>query len=473
MLLYLEIALLTLVHLAACAAACHALLTKHDPRSALGWTALLLFLPVAGLIIYLIFGISRAQSAAERIMRKLALIESSLDAQGACGTPKKFQDGSETALAGLGRRLMKSYLCSGNSVQALHNGDQAYPAMLAAIDNARKHVFLSTYIFNYGHAARQFIEALERAHQRGVDVRVILDGVGQLYSLRKPWRILAEKGIRTALFRPLSIFPPRLGINLRSHRKVLVCDNIGFTGGMNISDGNLLIGNTRKNLIQDMHFRVMGPVVGMLRKAFLLNWGFCTEDIAPVPPLKEENAGSCQCRIVVDGPGDDYDVINDLMCGAINLSRKSVRIMTPYFLPTHDLMAALRSAALRGVDIRLVLPQKNNLRFVKWATERILPTLLGAGVRVWYQNPPFAHTKLLAIDDYYSLVGSANMDSRSLRLNFELDMEIYDEDFSRQLAGFVDMTIKSSSEIDSAKIASLSLPRKLRNAAFWLFSPYL
>lgn len=458
-------------HILAWLAACHALLTKRDPRSALGWTAALIFLPVIGLALYLVFGISRAHSRAEKIMREVAAIAKRIPHPDQCQFDVKFASRSETSLASLAQKLTSSPLCPGNKITALHNGDEAYPAMIKAINAATSHVYLSTYIFNYGEAAREFITALENAHSRGLDVRVLVDGVGALYSWRKPWRILADSGVRTTRFRSPSLIPPRFGINLRSHRKVLVCDHLGFTGGMNIADGNLLR-LPLKHHIQDVQFKCEGPIVAQLRNAFLLNWSFCTGDTPETPPQVDAPAGNSHCRVVVDGPGDDNDALNDIIRGAINLSGQRIRIMTPYFLPTPDLMSALASAAQRGVDTRIILPGINNLAYMSWATQRILPELLKAGVRVWHQAPPFAHTKLLAMDDFYSLVGSANLDSRSLRLNFELNMEVYDPEFNAGLVAFMDGTIAKGTEIRLETLNKLPIPIKLRNSASWLFSPY-
>lgn len=470
-----EILLFLALHSLSWVAAGHALLTKHDPRAALGWTACVLLLPLIGPLLYVLFGISRAQSRAEKIMRRQAAHAPAQPFALASPAPSGEEPEAGTAravcLARTGRRLTGVPLCGGNAVRPLHNGDEAYPAMLAAINAARSHVFLATYIFNAGKAGHAFVEALAAAAARGVDVRVLVDGVGALYSWRKPWKLLARRGVRTARFLPPALLPPSLTINLRNHRKVLVCDAVGFTGGMNIADGNLESAGAHR--IQDMHFRCEGPVVSHLRRAFQLNWGFCTGEYAPLPPLPDAEAGASRCRVIVDGPGNDADVLNDLICGAINVARERIRIMTPYFLPSHDLMAALRSAGQRGVDVRVVLPAKNNLPYMNWATCRLLPGLLAAGVRVWFQPPPFAHTKLLAVDDFYTQVGSANLDTRSLRLNFELNMEIFDPVFQARIVEFIDATIGGSREMTLDELNAAPLAVKLRNAACWLFSPYL
>ena len=471
MLLFFETLGLIVAHILSWVAVCHALLTKHDPRAALGWTVTALFLPVVGPILYACFGISRAESRASRIMRRQQPLEPDYAHPPFSKVPPENIPDSIARMEHIGRVLTEQHLSTGNAVTPLRNGDQAYPAMLAAIDNAKDHVFLCTYIFNAGQVATAFGEALARAAERGVDARLLVDGIGMLYSLRKPWKKLAKRGVRVALFMPPRLFPPNFSINLRNHRKMLVCDTVAFTGGMNIADDNIAAGKTK--YVQDMHFQCEGPIVDQLRRAFLLNWGFCTNNYTPLPPATTLPRGESRCRIIMDGPGSEADILNDIYCAVINAARRSVRIMTPYFLPSHGLVSALRSAGQRGVDVRVVLPEKNNLFYVHWAQYRLLPTLLEAGVRVWYQQPPFAHTKLLAVDGYYSQIGSANLDARSLRLNFELNMEVFNPDVHDQITAHIDRAIITGREITRDYLAALSLPVKLRNAACWIFSPYL
>ena len=451
----------------------HALLTKQDPRSALGWSATMLFLPLVGPLLYALLGISRAQSAAQRMMRSIAAHD-----PGYVHLPREPHEQhtlpqGAVLLEQLGHRLTARNLCGGNAITPLHNGSEAYPAMLQAIDEARHVVYLSTYIFSAGEVAATFCRTLARAAARGVDVRLLVDGFGgSFYSLRKPWAGLARKGVKVARFLPLRLLPPRLCINLRNHRKVLVCDGTAFTGGMNISDGHVLRGS--RSDVQDMHFRCTGPIAQQLLRAFMLDWGFACGCYSPLPEVRvTESREDCHCRLILDGPDSDTDPLNDLIAGAISGARYSVRIMTPYFLPTSQLMTSLRSAAQRGLDVRVVLPSRNNLPFVHWASFRLIPSLLRAGVRIWLQPPPFAHTKLLAVDGYYSQIGSANLDARSLHLNFELNMEVFDRHFHDLLADHVDNAIRHGTEITLAGLARRPLPVRLRDAACWLFSPYL
>ena len=477
----LQAVLLLGAHLLSWWAVIHALLHKRDPRSALGWAMTALFLPGVGALLYLAFGIARAESRATQLMRQATLFAEGHRQTTAGGQPhgqpvghvdisrlpRRFQQTARVGTVLTGRSLS-----GGNSLTPLVNGDEAYPVMLNAIENACDHVYLTTYIFKGGRMGTAFCQALTAAAARGVDVRVLVDGMGGLlYSWARPWKKLSTRGVRVASFLPPRLFPPNLTINLRTHRKVLVCDRTGFTGGMNIADYHMAA--FKDFSAQDMHFLCSGPVVAQLEEAFLLDWGFCTGDYTGNVLMDDDMCGDSLCRMVLDGPGSGKDPLHDLLCGVIGGAHQSVRIMTPYFLPTHELTAALKSAALRGVQVHIVLPGRNNLPFVHWATLHLLPTLLEAGVRIFYQPPPFAHTKLLMVDGYYTQCGSANLDARSLRLNFELNVECFDTSFTRELEKHFDTVRRQSHEMTLAELQAFSLPKRLRNAGCWIFSPYL
>ncbi|MDO5536015.1 MAG: phospholipase D-like domain-containing protein, partial [Desulfovibrionaceae bacterium] len=414
MLLLVQLGLL-FFHLLSWAALVHVLLTKRDPRSALGWAAVLLLVPALGLFLYLIFGISRTQSRAAAIMRQHAALLPVYARPARPETPEHDIPPWAERMERLGHSLTRQQLCGGNTVEPLYNGNMAYPRMLEAIGRARHHVLLTTYIFNSGEVSDKFCAALADAARRGCHVRVLVDGVGRLYSLRSPLKKLAANGIMVALFLPPSLFPPNLMLNLRNHRKILVCDDMAFTGGMNIADYHV-VGRGRRHEVQDVHFQLTGPIVAAMYRSFYLDWGFATRQYEKaLPKCQLGGGGSAFCRVVLDGPGSGADPLNDLIAGSIGSAISSVWIMTPYFLPTREIMAALRSAAQKGLDVRVILPAENNLPYVHWAAQRVLPPLLEVGVRIFYQKPPFAHTKLLCIDDYYCHIGSANYDSRSLR----------------------------------------------------------
>jgi cardiolipin synthase len=279
-----------------------------------------------------------------------------------------------------------------------------------------------------------------------------------------------------ARFLPPTLLPPSVHINLRNHRKILVADSqVGFTGGMNIGGRHLVEGETNRHGTKDIHFRLTGPVVEDMAQVFLSDWGFVTgEYIAPpTTTTVTDFSGNAICRTIVDGPNEDLGRLATILVGAIALARKRIVIVTPYFLPSLEIIVALQAAALRGVQVTIILPAKNNLPFVHWATRNMLWQLLRWGVRVYYQPPPFAHTKLFLVDNHYTQIGSANIDSRSLRLNFELAIEVYDEAFSALLTNHVENLLVQSQEIFLEDIERRALVIRTRDAIAWLFSPYL
>ncbi|MEE4638169.1 MAG: phospholipase D-like domain-containing protein [Wenzhouxiangella sp.] len=457
------------------ATAIHALLYKRDPRAAFGWIAVCVLFPLAGPVLYLIFGLNRARDRAQT----LGLPGFSIGYERGVALDQTHPLPIDIVpayreLARVGQALSRHPLVDGNRIEPLINGEEAYPAMLAAIDSARHYLLLTTYILDNDHTGQRFMAALGRAAERGVDVRVLVDGFGDLYSLPRSSKVLKRAGIRVARFLPPRLLPPSLSINMRNHHKILVVDDvIGFTGGMNIGDRHCLSLADNRRPTADIHFLLEGPVVGQLRAEFQRMWRFSTDDaelpICGIPP----RTGSLLCRTITDGPDEDLDRLTMLLTAAISEARQSVRIMTPYFLPPRELIGAIQAAAVRGVDVLIVLPEKNNLPYVHWATRNMLWEILFRGARVSYQPAPFNHSKLFVVDEYYSLIGSTNWDPRSLRLNFELQVEVYDPDFAQGLARQVEEAAERGRNVTLTEVDGRPLHQRLRDSLSWLFSPYL
>ncbi len=458
-------------------AAFHALLYKRDPRSALGWISVCLLFPLAGPLSYYLFGINRVRTRARKLHgrpgRRMRFLsergeETVQKGDSAPGMPEPFRE-----LARVSDSVTRRPILAGNAVTSLLNGEQAYPPMLAAIRAARKRVYLITYIFETNKTGHAFADALAEARARGVEVKIIVDSMGELYSFPRAATFLKRRGLEVERFLPLRLIPPALYVNLRNHRKILVVDGeTGFTGGMNIGDRHCLERETGTG-VRDMHFMLRGPIVAQLEDVFLGSWEFCRKCTVPRPVAATSPAGNTHCRAVVDGPDEDMDKLVSILLGAISAARRRIVIVTPYFLPSREMIGALQAASARGVDVRIVLPVKSNLPFVHWATRNILWELLMRGARVYYQGEPFAHTKLFLIDGHYAHIGSANIDPRSLRLNFELAVELFDADVVSELEAYVDSEIANSKEVMLADVDGRSLPVRVRDAVFWLFSPYL
>jgi cardiolipin synthase A/B len=468
----------------ALAVSAHIILTKDDVRAAIGWTGLVWLTPFVGAILYMALGVNRIDRAvgamrhrpvlggAERAEQVRAAMAGPVDP---C-LPATILP-SIAPIARLVGTMTHLPLERGCSVEPLLNGDAAYPAMLAAIDGATRTVALASYIFDRGSVGTQFVEALARAVGRGVAVRVLIDAVGSRYSHPPIVEELKRRQIPVARFLPALSPVPSLYFNLRNHRKMMVVDGaIGFCGGLNIRD-DCVIALHRPGATQDLHFRIRGPVVHQIMHAFAFDWHFTTGEDLPdavwCPPSDDGAAGEVVCRGIPDGPDADFETLLMTILGAIAQARQSVRLATPYFLPDPPLIDALRVAALRGVNVEIVLPERGNLRLVQWAMTAQLPQVLAWGCRVHLTRPPFDHTKLMVVDGAWSLVGSCNLDPRSLRLNFEYNVECYSPALAATLERILDAKIADGRVLTLGELESRPLLRRLRDGAVWLAQPYL
>jgi cardiolipin synthase len=262
-------------------------------------------------------------------------------------------------------------------------------------------------------------------------------------------------------------------LNLRTHKKILVVDGtLGFTGGINISDQNVLAGAPAKP-VQDTHFRIEGPVVAQLVEAFARDWSFVADEElsgpAWFPPL--EPRGTALARVVTAGPDEDLEKVEFAVLQAIACARRSIRLMTPYFLPEQQVVNALSLAAMRGVTVDVITPERSDHRLVDWALRANVGPLLRDGVRMWRSPPPFRHSKLLVVDGEWSLIGSSNWDMRSFRLNFELCVEVYDRALAAVLETMLAEYRQHRLELD--ELRARGLPRRLGDAGARLLLPYL
>ena len=459
-------------------AAGHALLYKRDPRAAWGWIAVCLMFPLVGPILYFLFGINRVRTRAKQLDRQ-SPFRIDLDDSGpeeliaspglSLLLPQEVAD-----IARISTALTRWPLVGGNAIEMLHSGEEAYPRMLEEIEAAQHSILLTTYIFETNHTGRSFIQALAGAANRGVDVKVMIDGVGEWYSFPRAGTLLKKQGVRVARFLPPTLFPPTVHVNLRNHRKILIVDGrTAFVGGMNIGDRHLAGKLENPSRVVDAHFRLAGPVVSQIEHTFFEDWNFVTGDQALVSPSPPVGCGTAFCRTIVDGPNEELDKLTTILAGAISSARRRVLIMTPYFLPPRALVIAMQTAALRGVAVTVILPAKNNLPYVHWAARKMLWELVERGVEVLYQPPPFVHTKIFLVDDHYAQIGSANLDPRSLRLNFELAVEIYDKPVTQALALHMERSLEGARRVSLKELDGRPLPVRTRDAVAWLFSPYL
>lgn len=443
----------------------HVVLNKRDARAAAAWTGLVWLVPLLGSLLYWILGVNRIRRRARQLTGGM------IDA-----AEQLRQAGLNTAevghLRGLNEtvgRLTQLPLVSGNAVTPLP-ADMAFSQMVEAIEGATDSVYLTTYIFDNSPLCWPLVMAMSRAKQRGVKVRVLLDGMGVLYSFPTVLRRLRQSQVPYDRFLH-SLAPWRMPyMNLRNHRKILVIDRrIGFTGGMNIRHHYLAEPPTAL----DLHARVEGPVVEQLMRSFATDWHFTCGEILNCAYTGADKVGSVVARGISAGPDADFDKRRLALLSAIGAAKHHIRILTPYFVPDKSILVALQLALLRGVSVDIVVPRKSNLRFVHWASLHALQWLVYEGVRLHLSPPPFDHSKIMTVDGLWSMVGSGNWDARSLRLNFEFDLECYDNELAEQLNGVIDRQIANSTVMNSDNFATLSVGAKIRNALAHLFEPYL
>lgn len=471
----------------------HALLRKTHASSAWGWIALCLLLPFGGPILYAVFGINRVQTRARkrRMPRSRSGLPQPLQPGDVRHAGKRGQDALPDALSEVARTgdvITQLPLLAGNRLELLHDGEQAYPRMIAAINRADHWVALTSYIFDSDAAGLQFVEALARAQARGVQVRCLLDGIGEL-AWHRAGSLLRARGISVARFNPLRLWPPFLHANLRNHRKLLLVDGrLGYTGGMNISLDHLVQHPDNTQPTRDLHVELRGPVLTQMLDVFCDDWRYASGEAwqpglaLPASALDPETAHATAtaaaaehaiCRVITDGPNEDYGHLTMVLLAAIAAARRHIRIVTPYFVPPEEILTALLSAALRGVTVDVILSRNSDHRITHWATKRLFGRLLERGVRVYYQPAPFCHTKLFVVDGDYAQIGSANIDARSLRLNFELMVEVYDAPFAQRLDAHCEALRMKADRVTAEQVRKRPLALKLRDAACWLFSPYL
>jgi len=445
----------------------HVLLYKRDVPAAIGWMGLAWLSPVLGPVLYWAFGINRVRRRAYRISRRYVARRGPPPPIGAIRSEKY------TALERAVGVITRRPTLAGNIIHPLRSGDQAYPVMQAAIAEAKVSVGLTSYIFDDDAAGRPFIDALIAAKSRGVEVRVIVDGVGSGYLYSPAASRLQQGGVSVVRFMH-SHWPWRMAfLNLRNHKKILVVDGErGFIGGLNISAHNLAACDPR-TAVRDMHFEVRGPVVVQIAEAFAADWEFATGEELDGPAWFREGeaCGPSLARVITSGPDQDIEKIEFMFLQAIGSAQRAIKIITPYFLPDERLIAALELAAMRGVDVDIVIPENSDHILMDWAVMAHIAPLLIAGVRVWRAPQPFEHSKLMTIDGGWSLVGSANWDQRSLRLNFELNMEVYDPEFTALLSEKI--AARQGTQITLRWLYGRSFAARLRDRAARLLLPYL
>ena len=463
----------------------HVLLNKHRPVSAVLWLAVLWAFPFVGALVYLCFGIDQvergaaARVACREIQRELDLPPGT-DATAVLASSSPLPSGRGVEIldtTNRGRRALAHM--GGNRVELLVDGDEFYPALEKAIAAARDSIHLQSFIIARDATGRALVEQLAARAREGLVVRLLYDRFGSTYAhYSTMFRAARKAGVKLASISHASPLRGRFQVNLRNHRKVAVIDGrVGFTGGINIGDLNLSA-RSGGEPIRDYHMRVEGPAVSELQLQFLADWSFASGE-APAELVLERyfpaqlRAGSALVNAVLGGPYSGGHALTDLLFAAIGAASRTLRVVTPYFVPNEAILQAIRAAALRGVDTRLVVPQLGNHWYVDYAARSLYTSLLESGVRIFERRPPFSHAKALVVDQDYAVLGSPNLDYRSLHLNFETAVEVVEPAFLVRLNEQIASELAHSVEVDLDTHRARSMGRRLAENFCYLFQPLL
>ena len=452
------------------------IMQRRSPVATLAWIVALNLMPVVGLAVYAAFGPQRVRRQRLKRWRQKAAVMSRQDLQAllaAHAEPPLWA----SQHAGLIERACGLPMSSARQVDILPDGAATLEALLGEIEAARSHVHLEYYIFEPDQTGRRLLDALAARARAGVKVRLLVDALGSARLLRRASRPLLDQlraaGAELAVFHPTRLDRLRPLVNLRTHRKIAVIDGrAGFVGGINITDDE----NEQVRpgqAYRDTHLRIRGGAVRWLQYLFLQDWRYA-EGAAPAPDeelLPQEPPGGVPVQIAASGPDSDTEAIHRAMIDALNLARERVWLATPYFVPTDEALMALTNAALRGVQVKLIVPERSDSRIVSAAARSYFQELQEAGALVFEYRGRMFHAKTLLVDSQYGMVGSANFDNRSMRLNFEVAAVVLSREFNQQLA---DMFTADLAQCRQASVGRRAPPpRRLLEALARLASPLL
>jgi cardiolipin synthase len=453
------------------------LLEKRSPAATLAWIFGLIALPGAGFVIYFFLGPRRIRRRRRRRMRAKSLVaQPDVPPQAlSIRDPGDLRDAAQ--LVALVDTTNKGTLAVSTKTELLLDGRATYASILEAIRCATLHVHVLYYIFEPDETGATLRDALVERARAGVKVRLLLDAVGSSKAIRASgfFAPLVAAGGEVAVFHPIG--PAALWgriLNFRNHRKIVVVDGVvGFTGGVNVTDDQNP--DRSERAWRDTHLRLEGPCVSQLQLVFLEDWCYVKKESPSDESLfpKLEPARGDLVQVLDSGPDREHETIKLAYFAAIGMASERIWLTTPYFVPDEPMAVALRSAALRGVDVRLLLPKQSDSRTVSAAARSHYDDLLLAGVRVFEYQPRMLHAKTLVVDEWLGAVGTANFDNRSFRLNFEVTALVYGKRFSSELAAAFETDLGGAREITLHSRARAHLPARLFEGVARVLSPLL
>ncbi|MDB4934173.1 MAG: Cardiolipin synthetase [Labilithrix sp.] len=468
------------------------LFEKRSPVATLAWILSLIALPYVGFAVFFLFGPRRLLRKRLKHKRARGAVTATTPL-GASEPPPAQYDPRVEQLVHLVKKAGEPPASQCDTVEIFHDAQETFDAIEAAIREAKHHVHVAYYIFDPRRSGQRFRDVLIERAKAGVMVRVLVDDVGSSAMGRRFVKPMREAGIKFARFNEVAFSRIRSRMDFRNHRKIVVCDGtVGFTGGVNISDDYLpelegpkppatAIRDVRKEQKghikpwRDTHVKITGDAVRWLQLTFLDDWYYATRyaarDKVYFPPQKR--TGQHLVQIVASGPDRDVEPIQKLYFTAIATARERVYVTTPYFVPDDAVLTALTTAAMRGVDVRVLVPRRSDSLVVTAAARSYYDTLIAAGVRVYEYQPTMIHAKTLVVDDFFAAVGTANIDNRSFRLNFEVSAILYGSVHAEELCAQFRKDLNKSKEVNAATRGKVAWRWRMAEAGARVLSPLL
>ncbi len=456
----------------------------HSTNKTLAYLLLTLFVPVFGMLFYLTFGINywriktyrKKMDSDTRILQHLVKHSQPYkDSSLKTSDPAVQQNGE---LVSMLLRDLSSPLTGGNRVQLLVNGEKKFPEMLSSIRNAKHHIHLEYYIYEYDEIGKELVDLLIIKAREGVEVKFIYDDFGSPGIKRKIEKEMQEAGIEISPFHKVHFYLLANRINYRNHRKIVVIDGCtGYVGGINVSDKYINGGDSKKLFWRDTHIRLDGPAVYYLQYLFISDWNFCCEhSFEPLnnyfPPIKAATDNS-YVQITASGPDSTQPSVLFSILQAIYLAKEEILITTPYFIPGDSIMDALRIAALSGLKVKLLVPGVCDSKIVNAASKSNYTELLKAGVEIYLYEKGFVHAKTMVTDSRLFIVGTANMDRRSFDLNFEVNAVVYDAVVAKKMRSQFFEDLETAIQLNKEEWLNRKWYHQFPEKVCRLFSPVL
>lgn len=445
------------------------------PSAAIAWILTIVFLPYLGALLSLVFGMNRIERHKPKKHAATLWIDRISPASRGQREPSDGFSDFQRRLAQLAGRLAATHPTTGNDIQLLANTKDAFARLEQEIQSARKTLHVEFYIWRADKIGTRIRDLLIQKAREGLEVRFLYDGIGSIGLGRKFLRPMAAAGIQVAPFLPGRTFRERWSINLRNHRKLVVIDGqIAFTGGMNVGD-EYLGRNPSFGRWRDTQLVIRGPAVLQSQQVFAEDWYYATgqELLAESYYPEPEDAGHLVAQVIAGGPHTDVAVFQSLLFAAISRAKHRVSLATSYFVPPPALAMAMETAARQGVRVRLLTARKATYLWTLLAGRSFFQSLLAAGVEIYEYQDGFFHAKTITVDGQWSLVGTPNFDMRSLTLNFEVALAMYDRQIAADLERQFDGDLCRATRVDPARWAQRSVWNVFGERLCWLFAPVL